>query len=99
VHRLWVKLVSTNMDDLENDEVEQHYSIEDVPYVQFFDKAVALHGAFWHRDFGKPHSHGCVNLAPRDAEWLFGFTSPHVPAGWSAVMPMAYEKGTVVRVR
>jgi lipoprotein-anchoring transpeptidase ErfK/SrfK len=99
VHRLWVKLLSTNMDNLENDEAEQHYSIEDVPYVQFFDKAVALHGAFWHHDFGRPHSHGCVNLAPRDARWLFGFTSPHLPPGWSAVMPMRYEKGTVIRVR
>jgi lipoprotein-anchoring transpeptidase ErfK/SrfK len=99
VHRLWVKLLSTNMDNLENDEAEQHYSIEDVPYVQFFDNAVALHGAFWHRDFGKPHSHGCVNLAPRDAAWLFAFTSPHLPAGWSAAMPMPFEKGTLIRVR
>ncbi len=98
-HRIWVKLLSTNMDNLEDDEAEQHYSIEDVPYVQFFDKAVALHGAFWHHDFGRPHSHGCVNLAPRDARWLFGWTSPHLPAGWSASMPMRYERGTMVRVR
>lgn len=99
VHRIWVKLLSTNMDNLEKDEDERHFSIEDVPYVQFFDKAVALHGAFWHNDFGRPVSHGCVNLAPRDARWLFAFTSPHVPAGWSAVMPVRFEKGTVIRVR
>src|SRR5215472_1294322 len=98
-HRIWVKLVSTNMSNLENDEADQHYSIEDVPFVQFFDKTVALHGAFWHHDFGRKHSHGCVNLAPRDALWLFGWTSPHLPAGWSAVMPIRYEPGTMVRVR
>jgi hypothetical protein len=45
------------------------------------------------------HSHGCVNLAPADAEWLFGFTSPHLPTGWSAALPVSVERGTSVRVR
>jgi lipoprotein-anchoring transpeptidase ErfK/SrfK len=99
VHRIWVKLLSTNMGNLQNEDADEHYSIEDVPYVQFFDKAVALHGAFWHRSFGHVHSHGCVNLAPADAEWLFAFTSPHLLAGWSAALPAPVEKGTAVRVR
>jgi lipoprotein-anchoring transpeptidase ErfK/SrfK len=99
VHRIWVKLLSTNMGNLQNEDADEHYLIEDVPYVQFFDKAVALHGAFWHRAFGHVHSHGCVNLAPADAEWLFAFTSPHVPAGWSAALPSPVENGTAVRVR
>ena len=73
--------------------------MEDVPYVQFFDKAIALHGVFWHDDFGHVHSHGCVNLAPRDAARLFGFTSPHLTAGLSAFCPSRIEQGTVVRVR
>ncbi len=67
--------------------------------MQFFDKGVALHGAFWHRDFGRVRSHGCVNLAPRDAQWIFDFTSPHLPEGWSAVLPTPLERGTAVRVR
>ncbi len=99
VHRIWVKLLTSTMDNLEHEEAEQHYSIEDVPYVQFFDKAVALHGAFWHRSFGHVHSHGCVNLAPRDAAWLFAFTGPHVPAGWVAALPTLSEPGTLIRVR
>jgi lipoprotein-anchoring transpeptidase ErfK/SrfK len=99
VHRIWVKLLSTNMGNLQNEDADEHYLIEDVPYVQFFDKAVALHGAFWHRAFGHVHSHGCVNLAPADAEWLFSFTSPHVAVGWSAALPSPVEKGTLVRVR
>jgi hypothetical protein len=99
VHRIWVKLLSTNMGNLQNEDADEHYFIEDVPYVQFFDKAVALHGAFWHRSFGRVHSHGCVNLAPADAEWLFGFTSPHLPTGWSAALPVSVERGTSVRVR
>ena len=97
--RIWVKIFSTKMDNLDKDDVERHYAIEDVPYVQFFDKAIALHGAFWHREFGHVHSHGCVNMAPLDARWLFAFTSPHLPGGWSAVLPTRTEQGAIVRVR
>ena len=66
--------------------------------MQFFDKAVALHGAFWHRDFGHVHSHGCVNLAPRTRAG--SSRSPPAPAaGWTAALPTPLERGTVVRVR
>ena len=77
----------------------RYYAIEDVPYVQYFAKGVGLHGAFWHRGFGHERSHGCVNLAPLDAQRLFAFTSPHLPAGWTAVLPTSVESGTLVRVR
>jgi hypothetical protein len=97
--RIWVKLTSSNMDNLEDEEAQRYYAIEDVPYVQYFAKGVGLHGAFWHRGFGKVRSHGCVNLAPLDAQRLFAFTSPHLPAGWSATLPSSVETGTVVRVR
>jgi lipoprotein-anchoring transpeptidase ErfK/SrfK len=98
-HRIWVKIFTTKMDNLDKDDVDKHYAIEDVPWVQFFDKAIALHGAFWHRDFGHVHSHGCVNLTPLDARWLFAFTGPHLPAGWTAVLPTKMEPGTMIRVR
>jgi lipoprotein-anchoring transpeptidase ErfK/SrfK len=99
VHRIWVKLLASKMDNLERDDVEHHYSLEDVPWVQFFDKAIALHGVFWHQQFGHVHSHGCVNLAPLDAESLFAFTGPHLPGGWSAVFPTKIEPGTAIRIR
>lgn len=100
VHRIWVKLETSTMGNLGDEDAESHYSIEDVPYVQFFAKGVALHGAFWHHSFGYAHSHGCVNLAPVDARWLFDFTGPHLPTGWSAVLPAGTtDPGTVVRVR
>jgi lipoprotein-anchoring transpeptidase ErfK/SrfK len=97
--RIWVKLESSSMDNLEDEQADRYYAIEDVPYVQFFSKGVGLHGAFWHRDFGRVRSHGCVNLAPLDAQRLFEFTSPHLPAGWTAVLPTDVEPGTIVRVR
>jgi hypothetical protein len=97
--RIWVKLTTSTMDNLGADDPELRYSMEDVPYVQFFDKGIALHAVFWHSDFGHVHSHGCVNLAPLDARWLFRFTGPRLPAGWAAVLPAGPDRGTVVRVR
>lgn len=52
---------------------EYDYVTENVPYVQYFYQGYALHGAYWHNDFGTPVSHGCVNLTPYDAQWLFNF--------------------------
>ncbi|MFP6683463.1 MAG: L,D-transpeptidase [Polyangiaceae bacterium] len=99
VHRIWVKLLSSVMDNLEDDAASNYYRIEDVPYVQYFAKGVGLHAAFWHRSFGQVRSHGCVNLAPLDARRLFWWTRPHLPSGWTASLPTAYDKGTIVVVR
>ncbi|AUX47914.1 hypothetical protein SOCE26_094400 [Sorangium cellulosum] len=98
-YRIWAKLLTSDMDNLEDEGAERAYRMEDVPYVQYFSKGVGLHGAFWHRSFGQVRSHGCVNLAPLDAQRLFWWTSPRLPAGWTAVLPTAHEPGTVVRVR
>jgi len=46
----------------------------------------ALHGTYWHDEFGEVRSHGCVNLAPIDAAWLFEWTDPPVPAEWHGVL-------------
>ena len=75
------------------------YSIEDVPYVMFFQLAYALHSAFWHNRFGYTKSHGCVNLAPLDAKWFFAWTSPVVPLGWHGAYPTPQQPGTRVIIR
>ena len=33
-------------------------------------------GTFWHSDFGVRRSHGCVNVTPEDAKWIFRWTTP-----------------------
>ncbi|HEY8942903.1 MAG TPA: L,D-transpeptidase, partial [Polyangiaceae bacterium] len=98
-YRIWVKLRTSDMDNLENIEAVENYAIEAVPWVMFFHRGYGLHGTFWHQRFGEVRSHGCVNLAPRDAERLFHWTQPKLPPGWSAVFPYAHETGTLVRVR
>jgi hypothetical protein len=99
VHRVWVKLAEDDMDDLEREDVVENYAIQAVPWVQYFEGSNGLHAAFWHDRFGHPRSHGCVNLAPRDAAWLFAFTQPGLPAGWDAILPVPSAPGTVIRVR
>jgi len=47
------------------------YYLEDVPWILYYDQSRALHGAYWHNGFGYPRSHGCVNLSPADAEWIY----------------------------
>ncbi len=78
--RIWYKLRvgSMNNQDAE-DGSPAWYDLEDVPWTMYFNEATALHTAYWHDAFGFTRSHGCVNLAPRDAEWLFNWTTPYVP--------------------
>lgn len=66
------------------DEVEGLYHIEDIPFTMYYYGAYALHGAFWHDVFGQVRSHGCTNLPPADARWLFYWSEPDLPAGWHA---------------
>jgi L,D-transpeptidase catalytic domain len=74
------------------------YSIEDVPYIQYFNGGYALHGAFWHAMFGNVKSHGCVNLSPWDAKAVFGWTDPQLPPGWHAAFATKDRPGTRVIV-
>ena len=90
VHRVQIKHVATPMRDQPVE--DEAYSIDDVPWTQYFQGSIALHGAFWHGGFGLVRSHGCVNLSPPDARWVFGFTDPPLPDGWHAAAP---TKGTV----
>jgi hypothetical protein len=57
------------------------YELPGVPWVSYFEitEGVALHGAYWHNDFGRPRSHGCVNLRPDDALWLYRWMNPPAP--------------------
>jgi lipoprotein-anchoring transpeptidase ErfK/SrfK len=81
--RIYSKHLTTTMDG--NSAGDGPYSIEDVPWVMYFEGSFALHGAFWHNLFGYMRSHGCVNMAPADARWMFHWTEPQLPAGWHGV--------------
>lgn len=54
-----------------------YYFLEDIPYIMYFDESrgIALHGTYWHDRFGYKHSHGCVNMPIKDAEWTFNWSA------------------------
>lgn len=87
------KMVTDTMADLGPEAGDDRYRIEDVPWTQYFDGSIALHAAFWHGQFGIQRSHGCVNLSPRDAQYVFGHTWPEIPTGWHGVS----TEGTAIR--
>ncbi len=55
------------------------YDVPDVPFTMYYYGGYAIHGAYWHRRFGTPVSHGCVNVAVNHAEWLFNWASIGTP--------------------
>ena len=74
------------------------YYLPDVPYTMYFHGGYALHGTYWHSNFGQPMSHGCVNLRTEDAEWLFDWVDPPLPAGTGSVRSNNSNPGTLVVV-
>jgi hypothetical protein len=97
--RIREKHITTTMDGDGTVAGDLPYSIEDVPYVMYFHKAYALHGAFWHRNYGTRMSHGCINLAPLDAKRLFFFTGPQIPQGWHGAWSRDNKPGSRVVVK
>jgi lipoprotein-anchoring transpeptidase ErfK/SrfK len=75
------------------------YNVEAVPHVQYFVGGFALHSAYWHNFFGRRISHGCVNLAPKDALRVFRMTSPELRGGWLHAYETRSKLGTTVVVR
>jgi len=55
------------------------FDLPGVPWVQYITTSgIAFHGTYWHNDFGRPRSHGCINLSSSAAKWLYRWTSPQV---------------------
>lgn len=94
--RIRDKHVTTTMD---SHEVGNQFELRDVPWVQYFEGGYAIHAAPWHDDYGKPRSHGCINLSPIDARRVFLWTDPPVPEGWHGVTAgKVTGEGTIVHI-
>jgi LysM repeat protein len=70
--QIYVKYESA---DMEGGSGADAYYLPAVPYVMYFHGNYGLHGTYWHNNFGRPMSHGCVNLSTPDAQWLFNWAS------------------------
>lgn len=74
------------------------YEAEAVPWVIYFKPRYAFHSAYWHDGFGSHASHGCINLSPKDARWLFEWTAPGLPPGWFQIHQTRTSGGTHVLI-
>jgi lipoprotein-anchoring transpeptidase ErfK/SrfK len=95
--RVYQKHVTTTMD---SDVADQEFELRDVPWVMYFKAGYALHAAYWHDDFGRARSHGCINLSPVDARYVFFWSSPQVPERWHGAYSGqgGFEEGTLIYV-
>lgn len=94
---MWAKVASTTMANQAYE--DKPYMVQGVPWVVLFQGHNALHGAYWHDKFGNKKSHGCVNLAPLDARWVFEWVGPSLPVGWTGYLPSDLQRSPVIHVR
>lgn len=93
------KLTTTPMSGAFEADRSDYYYLEDVPWTMYFDQSRALHGAYWHNQFGYERSHGCANLSPGDSFWLFNWAQVgdwvYVwdPSGETPTDPALYTAG------
>lgn len=71
-YNIYVKYVA---DDMRGPD----YFLPDVPYTMYFYQGYGIHGTYWHNSFGRPMSHGCVNLPVDEAEWFFSWAEVGTP--------------------
>jgi lipoprotein-anchoring transpeptidase ErfK/SrfK len=56
------------------------FDLPGVPWVSYISwTGISMHGTYWHNDFGQPRSHGCINLSPEAARWIYRWTLPNLP--------------------
>ena len=95
-HPIWRKLISLHMS---GGATGAGWDTMGIPWTSLFaGNGVALHSTFWHNGFGERLSHGCVNIRPEDAKWVFCWCQPDVPFV-SGDITVQMPGGTVVEVR
>ena len=88
------KIISLNMTA---GTFQSGYSTPAVPWnTMISGDGVAIHGAFWHNAFGEKRSHGCINVTPEDAKWIFRWTTPYVSLAQSEMRVSLPDHGTIV---
>ncbi len=96
IFRIWIKFSETTMSGRMGE--SDAYSVATVPWTQFYENDFALHTSYWHDRFGQQRSHGCINLSPRDARFVYFWSDPQVPKGWSMANGTTDSPGSMVRV-
>jgi lipoprotein-anchoring transpeptidase ErfK/SrfK len=91
---------TVTMQDAYEADRSDFYHLQAVPWALFYDRNTAIHGVYWPVILGFPQSHGCVNMSPGDAHWVFNWAEVgdwvyvHDPSGATPTNPALYG-GTV----
>ncbi len=94
---IWSKRISRQM---QGGTLESGYDLPGVGWVSYFSAiGEALHSTYWHNDYGRPKSRGCINLRPHDAKWLFRWSQPPVSYYPGDVIVDWANRGTLVDIR
>ncbi len=94
-YTVWLKRPSRHM---RAGEQNAGYDLPGVPwFTMFSNHGIGLHGVYWHNEFGRPRSHGCINLSNADALWVYRWTLPLAQA--TARVTTSHTAGTAVQVR
>ena len=94
--RVRQKHVTTTLDA---DVADKDLELRDVPWVMYVEGGHALHGTYWHDDFGRERAGGAVTLAPIDARFVFEWSLPDVPEHWhGAYASGSFGEGTLIRI-
>ncbi len=72
------------------------YDLPGVPWISYItESGISFHGTYWHNNYGRPRSHGCINLTSKAAKWLFLWSMPYVSPSEQYVQE---DFGTIVDV-
>jgi lipoprotein-anchoring transpeptidase ErfK/SrfK len=93
---VWARVAAITMKSQPYD--DKGYFVNMVPWSTFFQAHNAIHGAYWHDRFGAVKSHGCINVAPLDAHYVFDTLQPGLPPGWTSVRPPEVVKWPTLHV-
>ncbi|HEY3291184.1 MAG TPA: L,D-transpeptidase family protein [Anaerolineae bacterium] len=97
-HRVFLKSASQHMKGGTAGDTD-YYDLPGIGWCSYFTTSgIAFHGTYWHNDYGKPRSHGCVNMLPEDAKFIFRWTMPPVPYDQLDVRTLKPDEGTLVKV-
>lgn len=98
--RVWIKLRYTRM---QGGSGANYYNLPNVPYTMYFynekvakHRGYGIHGAYWHNNFGRPMSHGCVNMKEADVAQLYAWANP--PSIKNVTYASAQNPGTLITI-
>ena len=79
LYKVWLKVPSQTMSGGGESAALPAYNLPNVTWVSYFNQDIAFHTKYWNNIWGRPSSHGCINLHEADAKTVYDFVSIGTP--------------------